>query len=74
MCGRAGPSTLCYGLDTCPYEQGFWALYTSLGGLMFVFSAAWIVLVVLVTSKLRTLPYHRFKCAPHMNAFQPKPV
>ena len=66
VCKCTGSETQCLGLETCPYKRGYWALYLSVGGLMFVFSAAWIVLVVQVTAKLRTLPYHRFKCVLHL--------
>ena len=36
-------------------------LYMTLGGLLFVFAIAWIVVVVRAMAKLRRLPYHRFK-------------
>ena len=38
---------------------------------MFVFTAAWIVLVVQITAKLRTLPYHRFKCETLVMQYSP---
>ena len=60
---RPGPGGQCYRADKCPVERAYWGLYLSLGILMFVFAAAWTVVVVRVIARLRALPYHRFKCA-----------
>ncbi len=60
MC-LSGPEDQCYDAVRCPFRRAYWGLYLTVGLLMFVFAAAWVVVIIRVIATLRSMPYHRYK-------------